>query len=461
MATIIFLKRKDSKNAGALSSVIAYCTQRYKTEIEDTNVRLISGVNCIAERAFKDFMDTKKQFNKTDGVQFYYAIQSFEEETNIEPMLAHQIAMEWVEKCYPGYQALVCTHMDTDNIHSHIIINSVSSLDGHKIHQNKNDIERVRYVNDQLCMKYGLPICQPKKKVQGVNSKEYYAAKAGNSWKTQLAIDIDNAMLYAKSKMDFIKLMNKKGYRVVWTSKRDTILYECPNGKRCRDFKLHEDKYLKGAMENEFTKRKEFLRKYEGYDETGTDASDLRSDNRGKLGKSYKSAGSADFHSGTAAEHIENNDNHRTDGRDHGKSGNRTSIVHTGVGTSSGEFQYGSDKANERDRGQSQENDEGNILTGWENEREFFQQSFYGERRYERYITKTKDNQLGTDSNASLITWSINFMGNFADLLNTNNRRYTRKRYKLSKNSIKKRLAKGQKTSGYEEYDDYDYTMSM
>ena len=461
MATINFLKRKDSKNSGALGSVIAYCTQQYKTEIEDTGVRLISGVNCIAERAFKDFMDTKKQFNKTDGVQFYYAIQSFEEETNIEPILAHQIAMEWVEKCYPGYQALVCTHMDTDNIHSHIIINSVSSLDGHKIHQNKNDIERVRYVNDQLCVKYGLPICQPKKKVQGVNSKEYYAAKAGNSWKTQLAIDIDNAMLYAKSKMDFIKLMNKKGYRVIWTSKRDTILYQCPNGKRCRDFKLHEDKYLKGAMENEFTKRKEYLRKYEGYDEIGTDAPDLCSDNRGKLGKSYQSAGSADFHSGTAAEHIENNDNHRTDGRDHGKSGNRTSIVHTGVGTSSGEFQYGSDKANERDRGQSQENDEGNILTGWENEREFFQQSFYGERRYERYITKTKDNQLGTDSNASLITWSINFMGNFADLLNTNNRRYRRKRFKLSKKSIRKRQAKGQRTSGYEEYDDNDYTMSM
>ena len=461
MATINFLKRKDSKNSGALGSVIAYCTQQYKTEIEDTGVRLISGVNCIAERAFKDFMDTKKQFNKTGGVQFYYAIQSFEGETNIEPMLAHQIAMEWVEKCYPGYQALVCTHMDTDNIHSHIIINSVNTLDGHKIHQNKNDIERVRYVNDQLCMKYGLPICQPKKKVQGVTSKEYYAAKAGNSWKTQLAIDIDNAMLYAKSKMDFIKLMNKKGYRVIWTSKRDTILYQCPNGKRCRDFKLHEDKYLKGAMENEFTKRKEYLRKYEGYDETDTDASDLRSDNRGELGKPYQSAGTSNINNGTATGHTSYNDYNRTDGRDHGKSGNRTSIVHTGVGTSSGEFQYGSDKANERDRGQSQENDEGNILTGWENEREFFQQSFYGERRYERYTAQAKDNQLGTDSNASVITWSINFMGNFADLLNTNNRRYRRKRFKLSKKSIRKRQAKGQKTSGYEEYDDYDYTMNM
>ena len=404
MATINFLKRKDSKNSGALGSVIAYCTQQYKTEIEDTNVRLISGVNCIAERAFKDFMDTKKQFNKTDGVQFYYAIQSFEKETNIEPMLAHQIAMEWVEECYPGYQALVCTHMDTDNIHSHIIINSVSSLDGHKIHQNKSDIERVRYVNDELCMKYGLPICQPTKKVQGVTSKEYYAAKAGNSWKTQLAIDIDNAMLYAKSKMDFIKLMNRKGYKVVWTSKRNTILYECPNGKRCRDFKLHEDKYLKGAMENEFAKRKEFLRGYEGHDEAGADASDLRYDNRGKLEESYQSAGTSNINNGTATRHTANDDYYRTDGRDYGRTGNSTSAIHRGVETNGGEFQYGSGKTSKRDRGQNQENDEGNILTGWENERRFFEQSFYGERAYERYITKTKDNQLGTDSNASLIT---------------------------------------------------------
>ena len=461
MATINFLKRKDSKNTGALGSVIAYCTQQYKTEIKDTNVRLISGVNCIAERAFKDFMDTKKQFNKVNGVQFYYAVQSFEEDTDISPVLAHQIAIEWVEECYPGFQALVCTHMDTDNIHSHIIINSVNSLDGHKIHQNKNDIERVRYVNDQLCMKYGLPICQPKKKVQGVNSKEYYAAKAGNSWKTQLAIDIDNAMLYAKSKMDFIKLMNRKGYKVVWTSKRDTILYQCPNGKRCRDFKLHEDKYLKGAMENEFAKRKEIIRRYERHDEAGANALDLRHDNRGKLEESYRSAGSSDFHTGTTAEHFKNNDNHGTDGRDHGRSSSGTSIVHTGVGRNSGEFQYGSDKANERDRGQSQENDEGNILTGWENERRFFEQSFNGERIYERYVSTAKDRQLDSDSDADLIPRSIRFMGNFTDLLNTSSRRYRRKRFKLSKKEINKRLAKGQKTSGYEEYEDDDYTMSM
>lgn len=461
MATINFLKRKDSKNSGALGSVIAYCTQQYKTEMKDTGVRLISGVNCIAERAFKDFMDTKKQFNKTDGVQFYCAIQSFEEETNIDPLLAHQIAMEWVEKCYPGFQALICTHMDTGNIHSHIIINSVSSLDGHKIHQNKNDIERVRFVNDALCMKYGLPVCESKKKVQGVTSKEYYAAKAGNSWKTQLAIDIDNAMLYAKSKTDFIKLMNKKGYRVIWTGRRDTILYQCPNGKMCRDFKLHEDKYLKGAMENEFAKRKEFLRRYEGHDEAGANAADLRHDNGGKLEEPYRSVGAADYHTGTTAEHIENNDNNRTNGGDYGKSSDSVSSVHKRVGSGSGEFPCGNDEADERDEGQSQGNNERDFLTGWENERRFFEQSFYGERAYERYNTKTKDNQLGVDSNASLVSWSVNFMGNFANLLSSNNRRYSKKRYKLSKKSIQKRLAKGQKSSGYEEYEDNNYTAWM
>ena len=367
----------------ALGSVIAYCTQRYKTEIEDTGVRLVSGVNCLAERAFKDFMDTKKQFNKTDGVQFYYAIQSFEEETNIEPMHAHQIAMEWVEKCYPGYQALVCTHMDTDNIHSHIIINSVSSLDGHKIHQNKSDIERVRYVNDQLCMKYGLPICQPKKKVQGVNSKEYYAAKAGNSWKTQLAIDIDNAMLYAKSKMDFIKLMNKKGYRVIWTNKRDTILYQCPNGKRCRDFKLHEDKYLKGAMENEFTKRKEFLRKYEGYDETDTNAADLRHDNRGKLEESDRSCwlGRPPFWNNsrntlrtmiTTEQMAEIMEDQATE----------LQFTYRSLEQNSGEFQYGSDKPDGNSERSNSEYDERDLLTGGWRMSDDFSNSLSLEKKY-------------------------------------------------------------------------------
>lgn len=225
-------------------------------------------------------------------------------------------------------------------------------------------------------------------------------------------------------------------------------------------------------MENEFAKRKEFLRRYEGNDETGTDASDLRSDNRGILGKSYQSAGTPNIDNATATRHTANDDYNKTDGRIDKQSDREYANLHREAGFNNGEaqqsyesdrigFQQVSHKTDQRTEGRNQESDAGDILTGWENEREFFQQSFYGERVYERYTAQTKDNQLGTDSNASVITWSINFMGNFADLLSTNNRRYTRKRIKLSKKSILKRQAKGQKTSGYEEYDDYDYTMSM
>ena len=47
------------------------------------------------------------------------------------------------------------------------------------------------------------------------------------------------------------------GYSVTWTDDRKYITYQCPNKMKCRDIKLHNDKYLKGSMENEFRYRQE------------------------------------------------------------------------------------------------------------------------------------------------------------------------------------------------------------
>ena len=46
--------------------------------------------------------------------------------------------------------------------------------------------------------------------------------------------------------------MESEGYKVNWTDARKTICYTAPNGMKCRDYKLHEDKFLKENMENEF-----------------------------------------------------------------------------------------------------------------------------------------------------------------------------------------------------------------
>lgn len=67
--------------------------------------------------------------------------------------------------------------------------------------------------------------------------------------------DIDKAMNISGSKEDFINAMSIMGYSVTWTNDRKYITYQCPNKMKCRDIKLHNDKYLKGSMENEFRYR--------------------------------------------------------------------------------------------------------------------------------------------------------------------------------------------------------------
>ena len=69
--------------------------------------------------------------------------------------------------------------------------------------------------------------------------------------------DIDKAMNISGSKEDFINAMSIMGYSVTWTDDRKYITYQCPNKMKCRDIKLHNDKYLKGSMENEFRYRQE------------------------------------------------------------------------------------------------------------------------------------------------------------------------------------------------------------
>ena len=75
---------------------------------------------------------------------------------------------------------------------------------------------------------------------------------------------IDEAMRYAVSKNQFIELMEMEGYEVKWKDTHKYITYTCPNGKPCRDIRLHEEKYLKENMEDEFRIRKEIIARAEG-----------------------------------------------------------------------------------------------------------------------------------------------------------------------------------------------------
>lgn len=452
IATIEFINNKNQNRKG-LASLLAYCAKDAKTTIDGR--KLVTGVNCIAKCAYTEFMNTKMQYGKVDGRMFYHLVQSFSPKEKVTPELAHKIALELTD-ALKGYEILAATHIDRDHIHSHFVINSVNADTGYKYHPNKNEIQRLRLASDNLCLKYGLSIITnpSKSPVKKMSSREYRAASKLQSWKVALAIAIDDAMKYAGNKNDFISQMKRKGYEVRWTDDRKYITYTCPNEMKCRDIKLHDEKYLKGSMENEFRKRKEIIQRYEGYDEEGTDTSDLCNDNRGKLGKSYQypNAANRDYESSVGEAAFTDNIGADSDSYERTERNYQQQSSTDGEGNGNIQTEYVSDSNSVQfgNNGEFDINDE----TGWELERKLFEQFILGTREHDELSVQTENNKLDTDSNSHLINSSIHFMGNLATLID-NKTHSRRKRIKLSQKEIEKRLAQGQKSEGYEEYEDY------
>lgn len=131
---------------------------------------------------------------------------------------------------------------------------------GKKLHQAASAIQELRQKSDALCLEYGLSVCQPKEqRTKPLTAGEYHSAVRGGSWKMRLINTIDECMRYAKSKEMFIEMMESEGYAVKWTDTRKNITYTTPDGKKCRDDRLHEQKYLKERMELELRIRQEII----------------------------------------------------------------------------------------------------------------------------------------------------------------------------------------------------------
>ena len=252
MATFTAIKNRGG-GRGALGGVLRYVQQEEKTTWEDR--RLVSGWNCTAQSVCSEMQLTKERFHKADGRQYYHFVQSFAETDNLTPQEAHAIALELVQREFPNFEVLVATHIDTDHLHSHLVVNSVSFQDGRKLHQSAADLQAHRIANDEICVAHGLEILPPPQKQvkqKRMSTREYRSAAKGESWKFRLINTIDQCMRYAASKEEFISLMESEGYQVRWTDSRKNITYTTPTGMKCRDDRLHEEKYTKEVMEHEF-----------------------------------------------------------------------------------------------------------------------------------------------------------------------------------------------------------------
>lgn len=394
-------------------------------------------------------MTTKLANHADNGRYFYQYVQSFSPKDNVDYNKAHKIALEFAEKTWQGHEILVTTHCDRNHIHTHFIINSVSFETGKKLRQNPNTLKSLRKLNDEICTKYDVTPLKPytKTKEKRLSDGEYRMVMKGESWKFALMYTIDNAMKKAKTKQEFMDEMRRNGYEVLWTDERKHITYICPNGMKCRDIKLHQEKYRKEKMELEFELRRietekcteeSCSQRYDSEDGTG-----LAGDNRGERLLESVDTTEQKSESGTIG----------YEQADRKQSGNRIGDEYaeqcdydnqSEVGRKDGFHEIGAERASERDG-----------ETGWKDAREYA----FGYRTDEQFtesVEEEMDSDIiwNNDRNSSVLPDSFYFVENLFKMID-NQTRYHRKRIKLSQKEIEKRLAHGQKTDGYEEYEDY------
>ena len=248
--------KKGTQTRGCMKSVMRYVSQTSKTLWDGQ--QLVSGIGCQPETAFDEFLSTKLLHHKDGGVMFYHMVQSFPKGADVDPRMAHEAARRLAGD-FKGCEVLVCTHIDREHIHSHCIINSVNFEAGKKVHMADEQIQELRVRNDQICEELGLPKFQrdEQKRSRGMSNAEYYTADRGESWKFELMRVIDECMRCAGSREEFLILLRSEGYDATWTDSRKNITYVTPDGRKCRDNKLHIEKYLKENMEAEFGYRTE------------------------------------------------------------------------------------------------------------------------------------------------------------------------------------------------------------
>ena len=254
---------KAVSSRASIGKVINYVTGNEKTE-----ERLISGIDCSPSSALDEMKFTKKRFGKTDGRQYMHFIQSFPHGEKITHEKAHEIARELATNRFKGYEVLIATHRDKAHIHTHIIVNSVSHVDGLKFRQSKAGLQGLKNWSDKLCRALGLSIEQ-KRDNPSTYSKNPFKHSAimeglkpggSQSWVVECAAAVLDSKSVATSRADFIDKMHESGWKTKWADNRKYIVFENNTGQRIRDKTLEQtakEPLRKEDLEREFSRNAE------------------------------------------------------------------------------------------------------------------------------------------------------------------------------------------------------------
>lgn len=219
--------------------------------------RLVGAINCQADAAFEQMKETKRKFGKVDKRQGYHIILSFKE-NEVNPDTAFEITQRFVEE-YLGksYEAVYVVHDNTEHVHSHIVFNSVSFVDGKKYRYEKGDWAKyIQPITNRLCEEYGLSIIDVddgSKEKQHESYKDWSEYREGSFvWEDMIKRDLDACILQASDYQQFLDLLSDKGY----TIKQGKYLAVKPQGmtrfRRCKTLgDMYSDEAIRERISNE------------------------------------------------------------------------------------------------------------------------------------------------------------------------------------------------------------------
>ena len=191
----------------SLQDVLAYAENEEKTE----QLLFCDGINCNPATARDQFIAVKEQFSKTGGIQAYHGYLSFKEQ-NITPELAQQIGMEFAREVWGDrFQVVVTTHLNTQHLHCHFVLNSVSFVDGKRAHDETSWF-RFAPTADRICKKYGLHIIQDAERNPSPKTRERQDQNGAlTPWNITRAA-IDDAISRSRSFPELEENLRKMGY---------------------------------------------------------------------------------------------------------------------------------------------------------------------------------------------------------------------------------------------------------
>ena len=246
MATIKILSSK-----GSIKNIINYVLNK-----EKTNERIMAGKDCSVLNAAEEMDTTKNLFNKTDGITYHHIIQSFKP-GEIDSEKAHKIGLELAEKQFKNHEVLIATHKDKEHIHNHLVINSVSFKDGHKLISNKESLREIKSESNRICKREHLSTIEKSCAKERYSMAEYKLAEKGLPiWKEQLRSAIDEAKDHSKNLIE-LKSYLKENFNIEMKIQSKNLSYLHPDKQKyCRGDKLG-GAYTREGVNDEFGKIKE------------------------------------------------------------------------------------------------------------------------------------------------------------------------------------------------------------